>query len=141
MFLGLLVSVVGMISSHQLYSEPAKAKSGTRTDPFGDPLPAGAIARLGTLRFRQISYIHAFSPNGKIIATSYGSEIRLVDSETGKDIRLGRRHESGVRCLAWSKDGKFIASGTWGIDQEAAASLERLERRRAHYSRVGMFFS
>src|SRR5262249_38788910 len=45
-------------------SEPAKLKE----DRFGDPLPDGAIARLGTLRFRHGDAIAsiASSPDGKL---------------------------------------------------------------------------
>src|SRR5262245_12168957 len=108
--LGFLVAGMGLVSSPPLVKS-VDSEQKPRTDPFGDPLPEGAIARLGTLRFRQ-GYHYAMSPDGKMFAASYGDVIRLVDSQTGKDVRQGRGHESFITCLAWSSDGKTIASGS-----------------------------
>src|SRR5262249_5108835 len=86
-----------------------------RTDRYGDPLPEGAIARLGTARFRN-GYFH-FSPDGKVIALSdwAGGPIRLCDAATGMELRVihgeGRNwHRFGC----FSPDGRMLA--TAGMD-------------------------
>ena len=49
---------------------PAKA-DGQRRDLYGDPLPAGAVLRMGTVRYRQESPIYhiAYTANGKYVVT------------------------------------------------------------------------
>src|SRR5947209_15108060 len=56
-------------------------------DKVGDPLPAGAIQRLGTARFRHGSRIQclAYSPDGKTLAAGGGDDvIRMWDAQSGK---------------------------------------------------------
>ncbi|HEX3149057.1 MAG TPA: WD40 repeat domain-containing protein [Gemmataceae bacterium] len=87
------------------------------TDQFGDPLPAGAIARFGTVRFgvgrEQIRHSHALSPDGKFLAVEDYDGIALWDIETGKIAkRLPWRTSQGdfpKFALAFSADGKFLA--------------------------------
>jgi RNA polymerase sigma factor (sigma-70 family) len=128
-----------------------------RLDAFGDPLPRGALARLGTVRFRLGGWGHAvlftpdgrrlistgggggprlwevttgrplgqlivpgggqagpvaLSPDGHTLATGDGSgSIHLIDLRTGKATRHIRAHLEAVAALAFSPDGKLLASG------------------------------
>jgi len=89
-----------------------------RPDPPRDPLPEGAVARMGTLRFRQGGSIAAlaFSPDGKRIATAGGEKqpIRLWELDGGKELqRLGTEMGRVSRVL-FSSDGKFLVSAEEG---------------------------
>jgi WD40 repeat protein len=88
----------------------------TRYDCYGEPLPAGVIARLGTMRThnsqRPFGPTAVFSPDGKILATGGTAHIRLWEFPSGKvlrDIRDGKRTESDC-ALAFLPDGRQFAS-------------------------------
>jgi WD40 repeat protein len=140
--------------------EPGKA---ARIDLLGDPLPSGAIARLGTSRLCQpdayrkafspdatrlaaLTYLSdppclrlwdvgtgkelwrvelpaakwpnpgplsspVFSPDGKTVALGYPHKsIRLWDTATGRERQRLTGHEGIVTALAFSPDGKELAS-------------------------------
>ncbi len=96
-------------------SEPRSPRS--RLDRSGDPLPARALARLGTLRFRtggDVAQI-AFSPDGKILASASEDEAVYVwETSTGK---LLRRLEDATGYqdagVAISPDGKLLVAGRY----------------------------
>ncbi|HKA05698.1 MAG TPA: hypothetical protein VKD71_00480, partial [Gemmataceae bacterium] len=69
--------------------EPAVAKSGPKLDAFGDPLPDGAIARLGTVRFNHGDGMRALlnSPDGKTIVSVGNGRARVWDADTGAELR------------------------------------------------------
>src|SRR5689334_15936863 len=65
---------------------PEKPQAG-RTDLFGDPLPEGALARLGTLRWRHGGpvYFTGFSADGKqLVTASMDGSVRVWEVATGK---------------------------------------------------------
>ncbi|HEY7313875.1 MAG TPA: WD40 repeat domain-containing protein [Gemmataceae bacterium] len=73
-----------------------------KTDLYGDPLPSGAIARLGTVRLRHGDGVYSvvFSADGKTLASSGADEmIRLWDVPTGRESRhIEGRFEDLVFC-------------------------------------------
>jgi WD40 repeat protein len=104
------------------------AKAKARADLHGDPLPPGALARLGTLRMRHgapISFV-AFTPDRKALLTaSPDNSIRLWDMKTGKELRrfgkqpVARPGPGGMAFgpgfgngggIALSPDGKTLAA-------------------------------
>jgi WD40 repeat protein/beta-lactamase regulating signal transducer with metallopeptidase domain len=72
------------------------AKAQAATDPHGDPLPAGTVARLGTTRWRAGATINflAFGPEGKSLVTAgQDGSVRQWDLGTGKEVRRFARPE------------------------------------------------
>jgi RNA polymerase sigma factor (sigma-70 family) len=68
---------------------PVGQQAGARTDRYGDPLPDGAVVRLGTLRFNHGDGLNAlfFSPDGRSIISEGNGIVRLWDPLTGKELR------------------------------------------------------
>jgi len=93
-----------------------------RLDRFGDPLPDGAIFRLGTVRFRPASpnCQFALAPDGKSFATGEPREIRVWDSESGKPLWSWKLpDEATCRRLFFSRDGRKLMGIVWARRNKA----------------------
>jgi WD40 repeat protein len=82
----LLLAAVAVVA----FGDPSLRGDGAR-DLYGDPLPAGAVLRLGTIRLRHANNVLcvAFSPNGQTLATvaALDPRIQLWDVQTGRLMR------------------------------------------------------
>ena len=115
---------------------PAPAPSGKRQPPpfdrQGDPLPTGAVARLGTSRLRHPESISslAFSPDSKRLASGGGGIVRVWDAGSAKEILRFSGAKRNYAPLVFAPDGKAVV----GIDQDQAvcfwdASTGKVMRR------------
>lgn len=90
-----------------------------KTDFHGDPLPAGAIARVGTVRLRHGKPIldYALTADGKRV-TTFDREGSLVEwsTVTGDELRRWNAQHGPFRFAALSADRKLLAAveGTAG---------------------------
>jgi WD40 repeat protein len=88
-----------------------------RTDAQGDPLPPGAVARLGTTRFRDGTFVNGveIAPDGKTLAAGSNQGVRILDLATGKEVRaLTANGGGGFAYLAYSPDGKVLGAADHG---------------------------
>jgi RNA polymerase sigma factor (sigma-70 family) len=121
--LSLTVAVAGAgLLSHQGLTarqaeggpEPAAAAAEqppARLDLGGDPLPDGAMVRLGSVRFRHSGLCLAVSPDSKVIASgSYDGRVCLWDTATGKKLRQWDGLVPWMCGLAFSADGKQLVN-------------------------------
>src|SRR5262249_30984130 len=101
-----------------------------RTDRCGDTLSPGAIARLGTMRFRSEHSTFAFSPDRKTLALLDERAIHLCDFATGKLVRklpVESPSSHYLSLIGFSPDGKaFCCTGEEAIQMWEVATGKQL---------------
>jgi WD40 repeat protein len=88
----------------------AEGKQPARLDPLGDPLPPGAIMRLGTARWRRpwgVTRI-GFSRDGQHVVTASGHTLSMLDTATGTEAR--QLDATNIMGLAVSHAGGVMAT-------------------------------
>ena len=70
-----------------------------RMDRYGDPLPAGAVTRLGTTRFRHQGAVGfaGYSGDGALLMTAGTDGLRVWDARAGKELRKRDLKQPGMR--------------------------------------------
>jgi WD40 repeat protein len=111
----------------------------------GEPLPAGAVARLGTLRYRVgVQRQDAvLSPDGKRVAVAGGGEVLVLDTATGRPAVTLPRIPGTATALAFSPDGKTLASTgfsgpvrLWDMPRGRSLGLLPIRRQPGALARV-----
>jgi WD40 repeat protein len=94
-----------------LFALPLCAEEPCR-DCHGDPLPPGAVARLGTVRFRHTDGVCrlAYAPDGSRLATlGRDRTLRVWEAATGRLLFQVREMDTDYYALAFSPDSKTLA--------------------------------
>jgi WD40 repeat protein len=105
----------------------AEPPAEVKRDRHGDPLPPGAVGRLGTTRFRDDTTMifAAVSADRKLYATSTERRLVIWDAVTGRPIQTGMPVEPWVvraslpeyfQCVDFSPDGKALAHSVINVE-------------------------
>jgi WD40 repeat protein len=108
-------SIGAVLALSMLLTPASLAEEPGRNDSFGDPLPPGAVLRLGADRFRHAGDARAlaFSPDDRLLAVQCRCELVLWRAETGQVLyrRPLPSSQGAYYGLDFSPDGKVLAMG------------------------------
>lgn len=129
---GLIGFFPSVVFSQSDPGPPKPTETKPRLDQYGDPLPDGAIARFGTIRFRNLAHgLVTLSPDGRYFAVDRKG-LNLLDAQTGKLYRTFETNSS-IRRISFSPDGKRLLTQNDGDmpesiwDVETGKKLETIE--------------
>jgi WD40 repeat protein len=120
-----------VITTRAAGQPPPGEKARAGVDRQGDPLPPGAVARLGTVRFRPGDNRPwqglAFMPDGQSLVTAGdGHSIAFWETGTGRRLREISTGTLWIRGFALSREGRHIAVGGFGYEGAVSISAVRI---------------
>src|SRR5262245_12292406 len=132
-----LVGAFGGGDKKDLPTAPPPRVVDSRVDRFGDPLPDGAIQRLGTARHRAPNAGVAVTADGKAVVTA-GDDlvVRMFDAKTGDTLSTRALDTAEARHATLSADGRYLAAAVypaarkgelWVWDLDSGKEVARLD--------------
>jgi WD40 repeat protein len=105
-----------------ILASPVLADQPAKVDVYGDPLPAGAIARLGTIRLRHSDSVAlmASQPDGKVLVT-VGNDGALCRWDVDSGRELGRFVLFHDRAMDPLGSGASAAGANWGMSHTSSS--------------------
>jgi RNA polymerase sigma factor (sigma-70 family) len=98
---------------------PPAVAAGPRVDRYGDPLPTGAISRIGTTRLKlpahSVVYSAVYSADSRWLATGATYDLRVWDARSGRLLHVLKDSSAawdypGITSVAFSPDGRWLAA-------------------------------
>jgi WD40 repeat protein len=131
-----LTATLALVVSSACRAEPPPLAETTplRLDRHGDPLPPGAVARLGSMRLRHGGQVNriVFSPTEQgLISAGQDGVVRFWDPASGREVRRLRDRLGTINTIAVSADGKTLALGGNGLIRLWDARTGKESRRFA----------
>jgi WD40 repeat protein len=108
-FLGRIALAIGVLMfAAEAMARAQQAETRTRTDQYGDPLPPGAVMRLGTLRHRAVHWEtrRKALPDGKTAIFSTPWDVRWLDATSGQILKTWPL-PTGLIVCGFSDDGRL----------------------------------